>query len=132
MNSSQTTQGTAVTPNPGEHQAYHQKKVIFRTYQVIWYILGVIEILLGARILLKFLAANPNSSFVNLVYSLSNPFALPFSGIFGVTQSRGSVLEWSTFVAMTVFAVVAFGIVKLIKIAKPVSPEEVHETVDHN
>ena len=108
---------------------YQQKKIIFKAYQVIWYILGVIEVVLAFRIVLKMLAANPNSEFVNFIYSISNPFALPFAGIFRVTASQGYVLEWSTLVAMAVYAVIAYGIVKLILIAKPASPADVERNV---
>ena len=55
---------------------YDKKKTIFRVYQVIWYILGIIEVLLTFRVGLKFMAAAPGG-FANLVYSLSNPLALP-------------------------------------------------------
>lgn len=124
-----TTQRTVQTP--GQPQgAYQKKKVIFRAYQVIWYILGVIEVLLAFRIVLKALAANPTSGFTSFIYALSDPFALPFAGIFGIVASRsGNVVEWSTFVAMIVYAIVAYGIVKLIQLVKPTNPVEVEQGV---
>lgn len=110
--------------------AYQQKKAIFRMYQIIWYVLGVIEALLAFRIALKLLSANPTSLFVNFIYNVSDPFALPFAGIFGVTVSQGNVVEWSTFVAMAVYAIVSFGLVKLAQLIKPTNPAEVSESVD--
>lgn len=110
---------------------YKTKKTIFRTYQLIWYILGLIEVLLGIRIFLRMFAANPNSGFVNLIYSLTYPLAAPFFGIFGVTASeRGNVVEWTTFVAMAVYALIAYGIVKLLQLIKPVEPDEVEQVID--
>lgn len=79
----------------------------FRTYQVIWYVLGVVEVLLFFRILLKLLGASTTSGFTSLVYALSNPFALPFGGIFGTSGISQPALEWSTLIAMAVYAVVA-------------------------
>ena len=58
---------------------YQAKKAIFRSYQVIWYLLGVIEVLLGFRVLLKLLGANVQSGFTSFIYSVSSPFALPFA-----------------------------------------------------
>lgn len=113
--------------NPG---AYQKKKAIFRMYQIVWYILGVIEALLAFRVVLKLLSANASSGFVSFIYNVSDPFAIPFSGIFGVTVSQGNVVEWSTFVAMAVYAIVSYGIVKLAQLIKPTNPVEVSETVD--
>ena len=128
--SQQTTKVTKEVVNPESPGALKKKKAIFKTYQVIWYILGIVEILLVFRIVLKILAANPGNSIVSLIYSLSDPFARPFATIFGVTISQNTVVEWSTMVAMVVYAVVAFGIVQLLLLFKPTTPNEVHKTID--
>lgn len=120
----QHTMQTAGQPQ----EAYQKKKVIFRAHQIIWYILGVIESLLAFRIVFKALGANPTRGFTSFIYSLSDPFALPFSGIFGVAASRsGNIIEWSTFVAIAVYAVIAFGLIKLIQLVKPTNPVEVEQ-----
>lgn len=129
----QTTK-TITPPVPTEHQqkVYQKKKNIFRTYQVIWYILGVIEILLTIRIALKMLGANVNSPFVSLIYIITDPLALPFSGIFRADISReGAILEWSTLVALAIYALIAFAIIQLLQLVKPTSPQEVEQKVDN-
>ena len=118
-----------VSNQPQTQGAYKKKKVIFRTYQIIWYILGALELLLIFRVILKALSANSGSGFVDFIYNISAPFTLPFSGIFGATVSQGNVIEWSTFVAMAVYAVLAFGIIKLIQLVKPTNPDEVEQGV---
>lgn len=110
---------------------YQTKKVIFRTYQVIWYILGIIEVVLAFRVLLKLLGANTFSGFTSFIYAISDPFALPFAGILGVTGISEMVFEWSTLIAMAVYAIVAYGIVALFQLVKPTNPEEVEQTVDN-
>jgi uncharacterized protein YggT (Ycf19 family) len=127
-----TTDDDVVAEVPVEHpvKVYQQKKAIFRAYQVIWYVLGVVEILLAFRILLKMIGANPRSPFVDFIYFLSAPFAVPFQGVLATTASTGSVLEWSTFVAMLVYLIVAMGIVELMKFVKPTTLEEVENNVD--
>ena len=126
---------TTVSPPPvqTEHpqRVFEKKKAIFRTYQVVWYILAVIEVLLGFRVTLKALGANPFSGFTDLVYALSDPLALPFSGILKVTISGNSIFEWSTLIAAIVYALLAYGIVYLIQVVKPVTPNEVEQKVDN-
>jgi hypothetical protein len=57
---------------------------------------------------------------VGLIYGITGIFILPFEGIFhrGYTQGveTTSVLEPSTLVAIIVYAVLAWGIVKLLRI----------------
>jgi uncharacterized protein YggT (Ycf19 family) len=120
-------------PVQTEHpqKAFQKKKVIFRTHQVIWYIFGIIELLLAFRMTLKALGANPLSGFTSLIYTLSDPLALPFRGIFGITATpEGNYFEWSTLVAAIVYLIIAYGLVELMRLAKPVSKEEVEQTVD--
>ena len=112
-------------------KTYQTKKAIFRSYQIIWYILGVIEVLLAFRVILKFLGANAFSGFTNFIYAISGSFALPFSGILGTTVSSNLIFEWSTLIAMAVYAIVAYGIVALFQLIKPTNPEEVEQTVDN-
>jgi len=123
-----TTPPVVKTEHP--QKVYQKKKAIFRTHQIIWYLLTVVEILLAFRMTLKALGANPLSGFTNLVYALSNPFAIPFQGILPSSVMGTSVIEWSTIIAALVYAVIAYGIIYLIQMLKPVTPEEVSQNVD--
>jgi len=125
-----TKQVTPAVQTEHPQKVYQKKKAIFRTYQIIWYILGVIEILLAFRMTLKALGANSFSGFASLIYAVSDPLALPFQGILRTSATQGSVFEWSTIVAALVYAIIATGIVQLMQMFKPVTPEEVEQTVD--
>ncbi len=85
---------------------------------VIWYIVGLIEVLLAIRFALKLFGANPSSGFVDLIYSVTNILTAPFDSIFGVVRAQAgdvsSVFEPSILVAAAVYALVGWGIVKLI------------------
>lgn len=87
---------------------------------VVWYILGFIEIMLGFRFVLKLLGANPTSGFVDIVYGLTGILTAPFDSIFGVTSAAAgetrSIFEPSILVAAAVYAVIAWGVAKLITI----------------
>ncbi len=87
---------------------------------LIYFLLGTLEILLGFRLVLKLTGASVASAFVGLIYGLTGIFILPFEGIFRKGFAQGvettSVLEPATLVALIVYAVLALGIVKLLRI----------------
>jgi hypothetical protein len=99
-------------------------KPLYRGTQVVWYILGLIEVLLAFRFVLKFLAANPDAGFTSFIYGVTYVFAAPFLSVFRITQIAGSVFEWTTILAMFVYWVVAYGIIKLFLMGKTVSTPE--------
>ena len=125
---------TKIVPPPvdEEHpqEAYKTKKTIFRTYQVLWYILGTIEVLLVFRVLLKLVGANQASGFASFIYAISDPFAKPFFGVVPGSAAGGSLLEWSTLIAMAVYWVIVWGIIELFQLVKSVNQDEVEQTVD--
>lgn len=99
-------------------------KPLYRGTQIVWYILGLVEILLAFRFVLKLLGANPAAGFTSFIYSATNVFAAPFLSVFGITKALGSTFEWTTLLAMFVYWVIAFGIIKLFLIGKTVSTPE--------
>ena len=93
-------------------------KKIFTAERVIYYVLGLLEVLLAFRFVFKLLGANPASGFVSFIYSITQIFLAPFTAIFRASVTQGietkAVLEPSTLIAMVVYALIAWGIVKLI------------------
>lgn len=87
-----------------------------REQKIVYYILGIIEVLLAFRLIFKILGANPASGFVRFLYALTRVMILPFLGIFRTAASAGYVFEPATIIAMIVYAVIAYGIVRLLKI----------------
>jgi hypothetical protein len=87
-----------------------------RAAMITYLILGILEALLITRVILKLLAANPGSSFVRFVYTVSALLVAPFQGIFPTPATQNSVLELSSLVAIAVYALIAWGIVRLIAI----------------
>jgi len=89
----------------------------------IWYLVGFIEIILILRFILKLFGANPINSFVDLVYSITGVLTGPFDSIFGVVQQTAgnvsSVFEPSILVAGAVYALIGWGIVKLLSLDRP-------------
>lgn len=87
---------------------------------LVYFFFGALEILLIFRLVLKLAGASVSSDFVRFIYGLTGIFILPFEGIFrrGFTQGieTTSVFEPATLVAIIVYIVVAWGIVKLVRI----------------
>ena len=94
----------------------HTRRIIAyrRISAVIWTITGFIEILIGLRILFKLLAANSGNGFVNFIYNLSGVFVNPFQGMVNDVSSGSSILEINSLIAMLIFALLAWGIMKLV------------------
>ena len=99
-------------------------KPLYRGTQIVWYILGLIEVLLAFRFVLKLLGANPAAGFTSFIYSVTYGFAAPFLSVFQVTQVAGNIFEWTTLLAMLVYWMVALGIIKLFLMGKTVSTPE--------
>ena len=87
-----------------------------RTDSYIWYVVGVIEILLLLRLAFLLLGAN-NSGFTSLLYSVTFPLVAMFKGVFPSPGNTGGYLETASVLAMLVFALIGWGIVSLIDIS---------------
>ncbi len=81
--------------------------------RVVYFVLGVVEVILLLRLIFRLLGANESSDFVMFLYNLSHIFVGPFNGIFNDQALGRSVFEISTLVAMIVYALIAWGIVSL-------------------
>ena len=99
-------------------------KPLYRGTQVVWYLLGIIEVLLAFRFVLKIMGANPAAGFTSFIYGLTYIFAAPFTYVFRVSQVEGSIFEWTTLLAMFVYWALAIGIIRLLLIGKTVSTPE--------
>ena len=81
--------------------------------RIVYYILAVLEVILGLRFIFRLLGASQGNDFVMFLYNLSHVFVGPFNGIFNDQALGRSVFELSTIVAMLVYALIAWGIVSL-------------------
>lgn len=112
-----TSSSTRVTP-------------LYRGTQVVWYILTIVEALLAFRFVLRALGANSAAGFSSFIYSITYPFAAPFISVFQTSRAAGSVVEWSTLLAMFVYWLIAWAIIKLLVMSKPVSTSEAKEKLN--
>jgi hypothetical protein len=88
--------------------------------RVIWFIAGILLVLLGLRFVLALLGANPSNGFANFIYTTSHPFVSPFFGLFSYDLRYGvSRFETFTLVAMAVYALIAYGLSRLVTLRQP-------------
>lgn len=115
---------TMVTQQPG-YQATEQvtrdvaaerRMSLFQVSRIIWSMMGLVEVLLGLRFILKLIAANPASGFAAFIYGITGPFIAPFADLIGTPTSGGAILEVTTLIAMAIYALIFWGIVSVIRI----------------
>lgn len=107
-----------------EKVSTHRIKPLYRSTQIIWYIVGILESLLILRFFLKLLGANPEAGFSQFIYGATWLFASPFLYVFNVSQIERNIFEWSTLLAMFVYFLIGWAIVKGIVMSRPVTTEE--------
>jgi YggT family protein len=89
-----------------------------------------LEVVLVFRFFLKLFGANPFAGFTSFIYGVSQPFVQPFLTVFRITRVEGSIFEWTTLLAMAVYYLIAWGIIELFIMGKPVSTPEAAEKLD--
>jgi hypothetical protein len=82
----------------------------------IWYIAGVIDLLIALRLIFKLFGAHP-VGFADFLYRITAPFVAPFTGIFPAPTVEGSYFETAALVAIVVYAIIAWIIARLIDVA---------------
>ena len=90
------------------------RESVYKVVQFVWLLFGGLEGLLGIRMALKLIGANPGSWFAALVYQLSDLFLWPFQNLTVNPAFGNFVLEITSLIAMLVYALIAWAIVRLI------------------
>ncbi|HET6597340.1 MAG TPA: YggT family protein [Anaerolineales bacterium] len=90
------------------------RETIYKVTQFVWLLFGALETLLGIRVILMLIGANPGTPFTALVYQLSELFLWPFRNIVANPAFGNSVLEITTLIAMIVYPLIGWAIVRLI------------------
>ncbi len=89
-----------------------------RVPQIVYLITGIIAALLTIRLVLKLLAANPAAGFTSLIYGVTAPFVALFEGVFPNARNQGSVLDLAALLAIVVYALLAWGIVRVVEVLR--------------
>ncbi len=108
--------GYAATEQVTRDVAAERRLGSYQVTRIIWTILGVLEIVLALRFALKLIAANPDSGFTVFMNSISAPFLAPFTGLVGTPTSGGMVFEATTLIAMAVYALAFWIVVRVVQV----------------
>ena len=90
------------------------REALYKVSQFIWLLFGALEALIGIRVILLLIGANPASWFTAFVYQLSELFLWPFRNIVANPTFGNSVLEITSMIAMIVYPLIGWAIVRLI------------------
>jgi hypothetical protein len=90
-----------------------RRDILQRFEQAIWLVFGIVEGLIAIRFVLRLLGANPAAGFAQFIYGLTAPLLAPFVGLFPSPRFEGSVLEVTSIVALIVYAMLAWLIVRV-------------------
>ena len=108
---------TATNGVPQKQQTVAPKRTVVT--RVIWYVASILLTFLAFRFVLALLGANPTNPFAGFIYGITAPFVAPFSGLFGYHLAYGaSQLEVVTLVAIVTYAVVAWGLTRLVNLTR--------------
>jgi len=91
---------------------YHRTGVA----SVVHFFVGVAELLLLLRVVLRFFNGNPDASFVHWVYTNTNVLLEPLRSIFtsATTVNRGWVVDYPALLAMALYALVGYLVLGLV------------------
>ena len=101
-----------------------EDKPPYRYDRISWIALTVIEFLLGFRFALKFTGSDPAAGLTGFVYNITQPLVSPFLKALGTYNDEGIVLEWTTLIAMVIYWIVAWIIIKILLTDETVSMPE--------
>ncbi len=76
---------------------------------LVHFVIGLVELLISLRIILKLFGASTSAPFVQWVYETSYPLIAPFHGMFPAPQLSGLfVIEFSAVFALVVYMFVGY------------------------
>ena len=115
----QVSQTATTTQVPTETETKEAKSD--RGNAWVWYLVGIIDLLLALRLIFHLLGAK-SVGFADFLYNISSVFIAPFRGIFANPSIEGSYFDSAALLAIVVYVLFGWLIVGLINlIARPVN-----------
>lgn len=107
---------TNFNPQPqSAENSVQEKEGPEKIAQLVWYVIGLINVVLAIRIF--FLLFNAQSGgFTGFLYNVTAPFVMPFNGIFPAPGQGTTYFDTAALVAIIIYSLLAWGIVTLIRI----------------
>jgi len=106
------------------------RESVYKVSQIIWLLFGGLEALLGIRVILMLIGANPGNWFAAFVYQLTQLFLWPFQNLIANPSFQNMTLEVTSIIAMIVYALLGWIIVRMIWVVFYRSPTSQVTTYD--
>jgi len=90
------------------------RESVYKVSQIIWLLFGGLEALIGIRVILMLIGANPGNWFAAFVYQLTQLFLWPFQNLIANPSFQNMTLEVTSIIAMIVYALLGWLIVRMI------------------
>jgi hypothetical protein len=90
------------------------RESVYKVSQIIWLLFGGLEALIGIRVILMLIGANPANGFTAFVYQLTQLFLWPFQNLISNPTFQNMTLEVTSIIAMIVYALLGWLIVRMI------------------
>lgn len=103
----------------------------FKATQLIWLLFGILEGVLALRFVFKLIGVNAANAFASLLYKVTDFFVAPFASLTGAPAAGDMVFEFSTLLAMLVYGLVCWVLVRLVLVLfyRPRGPVSTRQTV---
>jgi len=99
-----------------ENVNLEHRENVYKISQFIWLLFGGLEALIGIRVILMLIGANQGNWFTAFVYQLSSLFLWPFQNLITNPSFQNMTLEVTSVIAMIVYALLGWLLVRLIRV----------------
>jgi hypothetical protein len=106
------------------------RESVYKVSQIIWLLFGGLEALIGIRVILLLIGANPANGFTAFIYQLTQLFLWPFQNLIANPTFQNMTLEVTSIIAMIVYALLGWIIVRMIWVVFYRSPTSEVTTYD--
>lgn len=115
-----TREETTATSEPASRPVTRDDRAILKLEDVLWFLIAVVEVLIGIRFILLLLGARTGVPFVDFWYHLTAPFIYPFAGMFGSLDTynvyTGMRIELESLVAMLIYGLIGYLIILAVRL----------------
>jgi hypothetical protein len=94
-------------------EATESRRTAYRVSSFIWLLFGLLIGMIGLRVILKLIGANPGAPFAALVYQATELFLWPFYGLIGTPSVNNLVLDTPAIIAMLFYMLVGWAVARL-------------------
>jgi uncharacterized protein YggT (Ycf19 family) len=114
---SQITDTGHVQSMLGQTEMVHvNQEILQRVTGLIQWGVGLLNLLICLRYLLKLMGANPSNPIAGFVYSSTQPLLSTFEDLIATLELGGTILEFHALIAIAIYGMLGWATVQLLRI----------------